>query len=185
MMLKSKRVVEVDEFKLVLLAIKAPHDGAILPVYLEKSAKVAAGDQIITGIILLHGIEMEVIPGRFNCKAVTSFVEAASFIVAFGKVGIIKGSPFKEHFAGLNVDLLKEALQHPAHWLADAISTQVVLDRLKNCSYGGAPGKEGKLMNIIGGSSVSGLNRSDCAVGAIHNNTMTSTTTNKILSVIK
>ena len=44
MMLESKRVVEADEFKLTLLAIKAPHDGAILPVYLEKSAKVSAGD---------------------------------------------------------------------------------------------------------------------------------------------
>lgn len=182
MMLESKRVVEVDEFKLILLAIKAPHDGFILPVYLEKSAKVAAGDQIITVIILLHGIDMEVISGRFDCKAVTSFTEAASFIVAFGKVGIIKGPPFKEHFAGLNVDLLKDALQHPAHRLADAISTQVVLGRLKNCSYGR---KDGKLMNIIGGSSVSGLNRSGCAVGAIHNNTVTSTTTNKILSVVE
>ena len=40
-------------------------------------------------------------------------------------------------------------------------------------------------MNIIGGSSVSGLNRSDYAESAIHNNTMTSTTADKIFSVIE
>ena len=60
MMLESKRVVEADELKLILLAIKAPHDGAILYVYLENNAKVSAGDQIITVIILLHGIGMVV-----------------------------------------------------------------------------------------------------------------------------
>ena len=60
MMLESKRVVKANEFKLILLAIKTPHDGAILPVYLEKSAKVSARDQIITVIILLHGIKMAV-----------------------------------------------------------------------------------------------------------------------------
>lgn len=69
-MLESKRVVGADEFKLILLAIEAPHDGATLPVYLEKSSKVSAGNQIITVIILLHGIEVEVIPGRFDCKAI-------------------------------------------------------------------------------------------------------------------
>jgi hypothetical protein len=58
MMLESKRVVEADESKLILLAIKASHDGAILPVYLEKSARVSAGNQMITVIILLHGIEV-------------------------------------------------------------------------------------------------------------------------------
>lgn len=59
MMLEIKHV-EADELKLILLAIKAPYDGAILYVYLEKNAKVSAGDQIITVIILLHGIEMVV-----------------------------------------------------------------------------------------------------------------------------
>ena len=44
MVLEGKRVVGADEFKLILLVIKAPHNGAILPVYLEKSAKVSAGD---------------------------------------------------------------------------------------------------------------------------------------------
>ena len=58
--LESKPIVEANEFKLILFAIKAPRDGAILPVYLEKSAKVSAGDQIITVIILLHGIEIAV-----------------------------------------------------------------------------------------------------------------------------
>jgi len=58
MMLESKRVVEADEFKLIPLTIKAPHNGAILPVYLENSAKVSAGNQIITVVILLHGTEM-------------------------------------------------------------------------------------------------------------------------------
>lgn len=42
--LESKRVIEADEFKFILLAMKAPHDGAILPVYPEKSAKVSTGD---------------------------------------------------------------------------------------------------------------------------------------------
>ena len=110
MILESKRVVEADEFKLILLAIKAPHDGAILPVYLEKKVKVSAGNQIIIVIILLHGIEVAVkfvnltsLQCReaksqrtsnlrpFDCKAITSFAEAASFIVAFGKASIIKG----------------------------------------------------------------------------------------------
>ena len=60
MMLESRRVVGADEFKLILLAIKAPHDGAILSVYLEKSAEASAGNQIITVIILLHSIEVAV-----------------------------------------------------------------------------------------------------------------------------
>jgi len=174
------REVEIGLLESRVVAAHLPHDRSIHARKLVDSADVARRNEVVAIFVLVHTVNVEVVPRRLLVKAITAGVGRRWKSPAHAWVYVVQRAPLKQHIPCLDVHLLEHSLHNPAHSILNIesrVGGQIVLPRLVDSHKRRSPlrvRRHFELVHVAAGARARALNCLDYPVVLVHDHAVSS-----------